>query len=311
MSVLENEIRAKGCFPREVTGRSYLARLGPQPDEERDASGKTVKRYFSHGFQSVTAGGATNYYYTKDHLGSIREVVDGSGSVKSRYDYDPYGRRTLVSGTDLADFGFTGFLYHKSTGLNLTLFRAYDSDLGRWLSRDPIAERGGLNLYGYVGNNPINNTDLIGLIIDIELGDRVIYGLAKAYVSIDPVTKANFDKLENSPIHYKLVTNNDHDDTFDTDTNEIYWDPNSALRTTNGCIQSPAIGLAHEVDHAVNGSTFLVNISDPNYDFWEERRVITGSETRLAKLLGEPTRTNHDGKPLRVNGPLSRTPVRP
>jgi RHS repeat-associated protein len=163
MSVLVKEIRAKGCFPREVTGRSNPARLGPQPDEERDASGKTVKRFYVHGFQSVSGGVATNYYYTRNHLGSIREVVDGSGSVKSRYDYDPYGRRTLVSGNDLADFGFTGFLYHKSTGLNLTLFRAYDSDLGRWLSRDPIGERGGLNLYGYVGNNPVNATDLLGL----------------------------------------------------------------------------------------------------------------------------------------------------
>jgi RHS repeat-associated protein len=84
--------------------------------------------------------------------------------MKSRYDYDPYGRRTLLSGTDLADFGFTGFLYHKSTGLNLTLFRAYDSDLGRWISRDPIGERGGLNLYGYVAGKPINRFDQLGLV---------------------------------------------------------------------------------------------------------------------------------------------------
>jgi RHS repeat-associated protein len=54
-------------------------------------------------------------------------------------------------------------LYHRSSGLNLTLFRAYDSDLGRWISRDPIGERGGLNLYGYVGGNPISVIDPFGL----------------------------------------------------------------------------------------------------------------------------------------------------
>lgn len=50
-----------------------------------------------------------------------------------------------------------------TTGLNLALFRAYDPELGRWLSRDPIGLRGGINLYGYVKNDPIHRTDLLGL----------------------------------------------------------------------------------------------------------------------------------------------------
>jgi len=102
-------------------------------------------------------------FYTRDHLGSIRELVDMSQTVRARYDYDPFGRVTKVSGDRDSVFLYTGHFWHAQSGLYLTLYRAYDSNLGRWLSRDPIAEGGGLNLYAYVGNNPISFIDPLGL----------------------------------------------------------------------------------------------------------------------------------------------------
>jgi RHS repeat-associated protein len=131
-----------------------------------------------------------NYYFTHDHLGSVREMTNTSGALVARYDYDPYGRRTLVSGTDLADFGFTGDYYHATSGLNLTLYRAYDANLGCWLRRDPLGESNtnlslalvnlnvptstrllpptidlsvDTNLYVYVQNSVINRIDRLGL----------------------------------------------------------------------------------------------------------------------------------------------------
>jgi RHS repeat-associated protein len=130
-----------------------------QPCEERDGSNNVTKRYYPQGMQV----GSTNYHYTRDHLGSVRELTDSSGTVQTRYDYDPYGRRTKVSGGVDADFGFTGHYYHQPSGLHLALYRAYDADLSRWISRDPIGERGGVNLYGYVRNNPLNWIDPLGL----------------------------------------------------------------------------------------------------------------------------------------------------
>ncbi len=132
---------------------------GTQMCEERNASGVTVtKRFFSQGQQN----GSTKYFYTRDHLGSIREMTDVNGAVKALYDYDPYGRRTRITGNIDADFGFTGHYYHSSSKLYLAMYRAYDGNMGRWLSRDPIDERGGFNLYAYITNNVVNNIDPYG-----------------------------------------------------------------------------------------------------------------------------------------------------
>ena len=62
-----------------------------------------------------------------------------------------------------ADFGFAGMYEHARSGLNWTMFRAYNSSLGRWLSRDPLGEQVGTNLYSYVGNDPVNVLDPLGV----------------------------------------------------------------------------------------------------------------------------------------------------
>jgi RHS repeat-associated protein len=61
------------------------------------------------------------------------------------------------------EFGFAGMQYHAASGLYLTMYRVYDPQTGRWLSKDPIREEGGVNLYAHVGGNPVNWVDLLGL----------------------------------------------------------------------------------------------------------------------------------------------------
>jgi len=104
-------------------------------------------------------------YYTRDHLGSIRELVNSSGTLLTRYSYDPYGRgtSTYLSGSTDATFQYTGDYYHAASGLNLTKFRAYDPNTARWLSRDPKEENEELNLYEYVKNMPVDAIDPLGL----------------------------------------------------------------------------------------------------------------------------------------------------
>jgi RHS repeat-associated protein len=63
----------------------------------------------------------------------------------------------------LPDFRYAGMFLHDKSGFYLTHYRFYDPGAGRWLNRDPIGEAGGTNLYGYVGGNPVNRVDLLGL----------------------------------------------------------------------------------------------------------------------------------------------------
>src|SRR5437764_12126723 len=94
--------------------------------------------------------------------GPFGKCSPAAGTVVARYDYDPYGRSTTVLGTTPTDFNYTGLYRHSKSNLDLAIHRAYDPDLGRWLSRDPIAERGGINLYGYVRSGPFNKIDPFG-----------------------------------------------------------------------------------------------------------------------------------------------------
>ena len=107
--------------------------------------------------------GGTSYYYVKDLLGSVQELVTASGTVASQFSYDPYGSESTLSGTVVSDIGYAGYFMPAGTGLDLALNRAYDPTDGRWLNRDPIEELGGVNLYGYVGDNPVTLEDPLGL----------------------------------------------------------------------------------------------------------------------------------------------------
>jgi RHS repeat-associated protein len=100
--------------------------------------------------------------YTRDHLGSVREVTDGSGTLQARFAYDAWGRRRWLAGSVNVPHGFTGH-YYLGDGLQIAFYRTYDAELGRWLNRDPIGELGGTNVYGYLDTNPIGSVDPLGL----------------------------------------------------------------------------------------------------------------------------------------------------
>ena len=116
-------------------------------------------------FEELPPGGGAPIpsFPTYDGNANITAWVNASGTVISRQRYDAFGNIIEQTGTAPSRYGFstkpielvTGFLYYG--------YRYYDSITGRWPSRDPIAEMGGVNLYGFVGNDGVNRLDYLGL----------------------------------------------------------------------------------------------------------------------------------------------------
>lgn len=104
-----------------------------------------------------------DYSYLYDGKGNVTAVLDSSQNTVATYTYDEFGRVVSKSGTLDQPFQFSTKYYDQQTGLNYYGYRFYSPVLGRWINRDPLGERGGVNLYGFVENDPVNWVDPLGL----------------------------------------------------------------------------------------------------------------------------------------------------
>ena len=103
------------------------------------------------------------YFYINDHLGTPQQLITADGTVVWQAAYLPFGEAQLRVGTITNNLRFPGQYYDAETGLHYNWNRYYNPDTGRYLSPDPIGLEGGLNLYAYVENDPVNWMDPEGL----------------------------------------------------------------------------------------------------------------------------------------------------
>lgn len=149
------------------------------------------------------AGGVGGLLAVMDSTGSTSyPTYDGNGNVMGYYaaedgtnvaefEYGPFGELIRATGTKKDDFNFRFSTKYEDTetGLLYYGYRYYDAGQGRWLSRDPIGERGGLNVYGMVGNDAVNTWDLLGLWVNPN-------GIVSPEVTVGTVNGIELQHLE-------------------------------------------------------------------------------------------------------------------
>src|SRR5208283_2497920 len=106
----------------------------------------------------------SNTYYHADGNGNITYLEDSSQDLAASYTYDPFGNRLASSGP-LASANTHQFSSKELTGAGLYyyVYRFYDQSWQRWINRDPVGEVAGENLYCFVDNDPVTDTDALGL----------------------------------------------------------------------------------------------------------------------------------------------------
>ena len=106
-----------------------------------------------------------SYLPAYDAMGNLHVLIKASdGSLAAAYEFDAFGNTLRESGTYAASNPFRYSTKFTDTETNLIYYglRYYSPALGRFINKDPISESGGLNLYGYCGNNGVNGWDMLG-----------------------------------------------------------------------------------------------------------------------------------------------------
>jgi len=141
--------------------RRYVSGLA-----ETDSSGNITAYYvYGSGLISKITPSNQAYYYHFDAIGSTIAMSDSSGSIVNKYAYDAFGKVLNQEEAIPNPFKYVGGygVMEEGNGLFYMRARYYDPEAGRFINKDPIGFLGGLNMYAYVGNNPVNWIDPLGL----------------------------------------------------------------------------------------------------------------------------------------------------
>jgi RHS repeat-associated protein len=161
-----------------------ILRLGALALQERDGANNVTREYAwgldkgggIGGLLAMRQGGQ-DYNYLYDGRGNVLAVIDNEQAVVASYRYDSFGQLLVASGSLDQPYRFSTKRYLSDVGLYYYGYRFYAPSIGRWINRDPLGEAGGLNLYGFVLNNPVNLIDPTGEIANFATaGAGAVFG---------------------------------------------------------------------------------------------------------------------------------------
>lgn len=151
---------------------------------EADANGQITQEHLWLGDMPVAVAlqNGTLYNVHADQLNTPRVLVSNniSNAVVWRWTSEPFGSSAPEQDVDqdgiavVYQLRFPGQYYDGETGLHYNYFRDYDDTLGRYVQSDPIGLKGGLNIYAYVGGDPLSHSDVYGLASNEEKVTQVL-----------------------------------------------------------------------------------------------------------------------------------------
>ena len=171
--------------------------------ERAGGIGGLLARTAHSGANGVTL---TTAFYHADGNGNVTYLLKLDQTAGATYQFDPYGRLLASSGTLAAanTYRFSSKEVMLASGFYSFGYRFYDPATQRWLNRDPMGEEGGVNLYGYVENDPINGIDPLGLssiqaqvLVAIAKGDLVALESLLATGMLSPAAAARVQEAIN------------------------------------------------------------------------------------------------------------------
>ncbi|MCR9095049.1 MAG: DUF6531 domain-containing protein [bacterium] len=165
-------------YQKSVAGgdTTWFLWLGEQMIEELDGTGASVKRYVYDSaalaplfVEDGVAANAELYAVHPDHLGTPAILVDSQEEPVWSSDYRSFGSAIVDENPDgdsvnvSMNLRFPGQYFDSESGLHYNRHRYYDPSSARYVSADPIGQRGGLHLYQYARNSPSQALDPMGL----------------------------------------------------------------------------------------------------------------------------------------------------